>query len=109
MQSGQVLCQKNYFCPVPKNTLCLGELINRIGFTFPMSSKNAHKNRITAYAKNLGFSFVGYAKAGFLEEEAAHLEEWLNRGYQGEMAYMAKPFRQAFGPHQIGVRSQNRN
>ncbi len=47
---------------------------------------------IRTEALRLGFSFVGIAKAQYLDEEAHRLEEWLNKGYHGNMAYMANHF-----------------
>ena len=41
-------------------------------------------------AKALGFDLVGFAKAEILDEEAAHLEEWLGRGFQSGMKYMER-------------------
>ena len=41
---------------------------------------------IKTYAQSLGFFRIGIVKAEPLENE--HLDEWLNRGYHGEMAYM---------------------
>ncbi|MEZ4987070.1 MAG: hypothetical protein R2795_18860 [Saprospiraceae bacterium] len=42
------------------------------------------KHRISAEAYRLGFQYVGVAKAGFMEEEARRLEDWLNKGYHGK-------------------------
>ena len=39
-----------------------------------------------------GFMGVGVSKAEFMDEEAKRLEEWLSKGYYGEMAYMANHF-----------------
>jgi epoxyqueuosine reductase len=56
----------------------------------------------TAYvkmkAKELGFSFCGISKAGFLEEEAPRLETWLKRGYQGKMSYLENHFDKRLDP-----------
>lgn len=41
---------------------------------------------IKQYAKDLGFFRVGVAKAEPLQSQ--HLDEWLQRGYHGEMGYM---------------------
>lgn len=41
-------------------------------------------------ARELGFDLVGFAEAGILNEEAAHLEQWIERGYHGKMKYMEK-------------------
>jgi epoxyqueuosine reductase len=43
-------------------------------------------------AKALGFDLVGFAKAEILNEEADHLEEWLERGFQADMTYMERNF-----------------
>jgi epoxyqueuosine reductase len=45
-----------------------------------------------AMAKRLGFEDVKVAKAEFMEDEALRLENWLNKGYHGEMKYMEKHF-----------------
>ena len=39
-------------------------------------------------ALKLGFSFVGIARAGFMDEEARRLEKWLNQGMHGRMVWM---------------------
>src|SRR5512135_3929535 len=41
-------------------------------------------------AKGLGFELAGFAKAETLNAEAAHLEEWIKRGYHGQMKYMER-------------------
>lgn len=51
-----------------------------------------HAAIIKAEARRLGFSFVGIARAAFMEAEARRLEDWLHRGFHGEMAYMANHF-----------------
>lgn len=43
----------------------------------------------------------GFAKARYLEEEAPRLEEWLNRNYQGEMAWLAKNFDKRLDPTKL--------
>ncbi|RAI94799.1 tRNA epoxyqueuosine(34) reductase QueG [Algoriphagus yeomjeoni] len=63
------------------------------------AEKNAHL--IKSAAKRLGFDFCGIAKAGFLEEEAPRLEEWLNRNYQGEMGYLANHFDKRLDPTKL--------
>jgi epoxyqueuosine reductase len=47
---------------------------------------------IRTEAARLGFSFVGFAKAEPLDEEARRLETWLNWGLHGSMAYMENHF-----------------
>ncbi|TXE14871.1 tRNA epoxyqueuosine(34) reductase QueG [Algoriphagus aquimarinus] len=63
----------------------------------------AEKNAsiIKSTAKRLGFDFCGIAKAGFLEEEAPKLEEWLNRNYNGEMGYLANHFDKRLDPTKL--------
>jgi hypothetical protein len=48
------------------------------------------KQWLVQEAKGLGFEAVGVSKARFLNEEADRLEEWLKRGYQGEMGYLER-------------------
>ncbi len=59
----------------------------------------------TAIVKNtalqLGFDFVGIAKARQLDDEARRLEEWLNRGYHGEMRYMENHFDKRIDPTKL--------
>lgn len=49
-------------------------------------------------AKALGFLSCGIAKAGFLEEEAPKLEEWLRQGRHGQMKYMENHFDKRLNP-----------
>ena len=44
--------------------------------------------QIKAKAKGLGFSKVGIARAEVLHNEATHLDEWLERGYNATMGWM---------------------
>lgn len=60
------------------------------------SSKNTLL--IKEKAIELGFSFVGFSKAGFLEEEAPRLEKWLKMNAHGEMGYMANHFDKRLDP-----------
>lgn len=54
--------------------------------------------RLTAEA---GFDFCGISKADFLEDEAPRLEDWLNKNYHGEMAYMANYFDKRLDPRKL--------
>ena len=47
-------------------------------------------NAVKAKALALGFQAVGIARAEVLIEERLRLEEWLRRGFHGEMPYMAR-------------------
>jgi epoxyqueuosine reductase len=49
-------------------------------------------------ARELGFSFCGISRAEFLEDEAPRLEEWLRRGYQGNMSYLERHFDKRLDP-----------
>lgn len=52
-------------------------------------------------ANRLGFSFVGIAKAAFMDEEAKRLEDWLNQGMHGKMGYMENHFDKRVDPTQL--------
>jgi epoxyqueuosine reductase len=62
---------------------------------------------IKAEAKRLGFEYCGISKAEFLEEEAPRLEQWLNKGMQGQMSYMENYFDKRLDPRLLvdGARS----
>jgi epoxyqueuosine reductase len=47
---------------------------------------------IKEYSRTLGFTYCGIAKAERLDEEARHLEAWLNKGFHGKMSYMERNF-----------------
>ena len=49
-------------------------------------------------AKRLGFLSCGISKAGFLEEEAPRLENWLQNQMHGQMAYMENHFDKRLNP-----------
>jgi len=54
-----------------------------------------------AQAQELGFSYVGIARATFMEEEAHRLEQWLTQGYQGKMAYLENHFDKRLDPRKL--------
>jgi epoxyqueuosine reductase len=60
-----------------------------------------HTRLVKQLALDLGFSFVGVAKARQLDAEARKLEEWLNRNYHGEMHYMANHFDKRIDPTKL--------
>jgi epoxyqueuosine reductase len=67
-----------------------------------MSKSPAEISRlIKAKAQSFGFAFCGISEAGFLEEEAPHLEAWLNSNQHGEMAYMANYFDKRLDPRKL--------
>ena len=63
--------------------------------------KTEHSSIIKSIATELGFSFCGISKAGFLEEEAPKLEAWLKRGYHGKMQYMENHFDKRLDPTKL--------
>lgn len=52
-------------------------------------------------AQELGFMACGVSRAGFLEEEAPRLEEWLRKGSHGEMSYMENHFDKRLDPTKL--------
>ncbi len=52
-------------------------------------------------ALRLGFSFVGFARAEHMDEEARRLEAWLNQGRHGKMGYMANYFEKRVDPRKL--------
>ncbi|MBX2845691.1 MAG: tRNA epoxyqueuosine(34) reductase QueG [Saprospiraceae bacterium] len=63
-----------------------------------MLARSEWKAAIKAEAHRLGFSFFGVSSAGFLEEDAPRLENWLNENRHGKMAYMANHFDKRLDP-----------
>ena len=61
-------------------------------------SKLNNTQLIKEEAHRLGFSFVGFSKADFLEEEAPRLEKWLKDKQHGEMSYMENNFDKRLDP-----------
>ena len=57
--------------------------------------------QIKARALELGFDKVGVVRAEPLSAERERLEEWLRRGYQGEMAWMARDPEQRADPRKL--------
>ena len=60
--------------------------------------KSKYSQFIKQEAKRLGFLACGIAKAEFLEAEAPRLENWLQKGFQGEMKYMENHFDKRLDP-----------
>ncbi len=60
---------------------------------------------LTKFLKNealqLGFEKINIAKAVELTEEARKLEQWLNKGYHGEMQYMENHFDKRIDPRKL--------
>ncbi|RYG50154.1 MAG: DUF1730 domain-containing protein, partial [Chitinophagaceae bacterium] len=55
-------------------------------------NKRLTSDKIKELAKQAGFNFCGIAKAQHLNEDAARLERWLNKGMHGTMKYMENYF-----------------
>ncbi len=51
-----------------------------------------HTQLIKQFARGLGFTYCGIARARKLDADARRLESWLNKGYQGKMQYMENHF-----------------
>lgn len=66
--------------------------------TFEQVKKSYYNQFVIEEAKRLGFSYIGFSKAGFLEEEAPRLEKWLQEGRHGEMKYMENHFDKRLDP-----------
>ena len=60
--------------------------------------KEKYTTFIKSEAKRLGFLSCGISKAGFLEDEAPHLENWLNKQMNGQMSYMENNFDKRLNP-----------
>jgi len=57
--------------------------------------------RIRAKSLELGITKIGFAPIESLDEEASHLHEWLNRGYQGTMGWMSRNMDKRLDPTRI--------
>lgn len=62
------------------------------------------EERIKQQALQIGFSHVGFCQAKE-REEVPHLREWLERNYQGKMAYMENPRRRSPSEIMPGLRT----
>lgn len=60
-----------------------------------------HARIIKEEAKRLGFDRCGISKAGFLEEEAPRLEQWLLQDMHGRMKYMENHFDKRLDPRKL--------
>ncbi len=60
--------------------------------------KSQYTEFIKSEAKRLGFLSCGISKAGFLEDEAPRLENWLNNNRNGQMSYMEYHFDMRLNP-----------
>lgn len=72
-----------------------------------MNPQHAHTHFIKKTASALGFDFCGIARAGRLDEDAARLAQWLDKGMHGSMKYMENHFELRVDPSLLvpGARS----
>ena len=63
-----------------------------------MNALEKNTQLIKAEAKRLGFLACGVSVAGFLEQEAPRLEQWLKNSYHGQMQYMENHFDKRLDP-----------
>ena len=63
-----------------------------------METTQKNTSFIKSEAKRLGFMSCGISKAGFLEQEAPRLENWLNQNHHGQMSYMENHFDKRLNP-----------
>jgi len=63
-----------------------------------INNKEKYTSFIKSEAKRLGFLSCGISKAGFLEDEAPRLEQWLNKQMNGQMSYMENNFDKRLNP-----------
>ena len=63
-----------------------------------INNKEKYTKLIKAEAQRLGFLSCGISKAGFMEQEAPRLENWLNDQMNGQMIYMENHFDKRLNP-----------
>ena len=66
-----------------------------------MQNHRKNTDKIKTEALRLGFTFVGFAKAEQLDDEARKLEQWLHQHAHGEMGYMANHFDKRIDPRKL--------
>ncbi|MFN6944861.1 MAG: tRNA epoxyqueuosine(34) reductase QueG [Cytophagaceae bacterium] len=66
-----------------------------------MENKDLYTRLIKQKAKEEGFDFCGISRAGFLEEEAPRLENWLKKGMHGSMQWMENHFDKRLDPTKL--------
>lgn len=66
-----------------------------------MQQREQHTQLIKEEALRLGFDVCGIAAAVELTEDARRLEQWLNKGFHGEMKYMENHFDLRVDPRRI--------
>lgn len=70
-------------------------------------STHQHTHFIKQLSISLGFDYCGIAKAKHLDDDAARLDQWLNKGMHGTMKYMENYFEMRVDPTRLvpGARS----
>nr|WP_223151068.1 tRNA epoxyqueuosine(34) reductase QueG [Flavobacterium sp. GP15] len=63
-----------------------------------IQNKSTYTEFIKSEAIRLGFLSCGISKAGFLEEDAPRLENWLKNNNNGQMSYMENHFDKRLNP-----------
>lgn len=63
-----------------------------------MSKTAANTKLIKNEANRLGFMYCGISQAGYLEEDAPRLEQWLHKNMNGAMGYMERNFDKRLDP-----------
>jgi epoxyqueuosine reductase len=63
--------------------------------------KSQYTQLIKAKARDLGFEYCGISRAGFLEEEAPRLENWLKQNMHGKMSWMENHFDKRLDPTKL--------
>lgn len=73
----------------------------------PCMNAAEHTRLVKSFATRLGFDYCGIAKAVRLDEDARRLEQWLNKGFHGQMGYMENHFDLRVDPTRLvpGARS----
>jgi len=66
-----------------------------------MKQQRRYTELLRTEAYRLGFSFIGIARAAYMDEEAQRLEAWLNQGMHGQMQYMARHFDKRVDPTRL--------
>ena len=72
-----------------------------------IENKAKYTKQIKSEAQRLGFLSCGISKAGFLEDEAPRLENWLNNNMHGEMQYMENHFDKRLDPTKLVENSKS--
>lgn len=72
-----------------------------------MDNRNKHTGIVKTLAREAGFDFCGIARAEKLDKDARRLENWLNQGMHGSMAYMENHFEMRTDPRLLVPRAKS--